>query len=105
MIARIWRGQASTTNAGTYRQHVTEGVFPKLQNLFGHRGAYLLAQPIDGGVEFLAVTLWDSIEAVQQFAGKDPNKAVVEPEARAVLSEFDDSVRHYEVVYRSNSCA
>ena len=50
-------------------------------------------------MEFLAVTLWDSIETIKKFAGKDPNVAIVEPEARAVLSQFDDFARHYDVVF------
>jgi hypothetical protein len=35
--------------------------------------------------------------ALRRFAGNEPERAVVEPEARAVLSEFDNFVRHYEV--------
>jgi hypothetical protein len=37
------------------------------------------------------------MDAVRRFAGRPPERAVVEPEARAVLSDFDDLVRHYEV--------
>jgi len=36
--------------------------------------------------------------ASSKFAGPDPERAVVEPEARAVLREFDERVSHYEVV-------
>src|SRR5205823_2681338 len=50
-----------------------------------------------GEVEFLALTLWDSLDSVKRFAGDDPEVAVVEPEARAVLADFDDFARHYEV--------
>jgi heme-degrading monooxygenase HmoA len=97
MIARIWRGQAMTENAPHYREHATQQVFPLLARLPGYRGAYLLTREIGGRVEFLAVTLWDSIDSVKKFAGSDPEIAVVEPEARAILSDFDDYARHYEV--------
>ena len=50
-----------------------------------------------GRTEFLALTLWDSLDSIRTFAGDDPETAVVEPEARAVLAEFDDFARHYEV--------
>jgi heme-degrading monooxygenase HmoA len=50
-----------------------------------------------GRVEFLVMTFWDSMESVRRFAGPDPERAIVEPEARAVLAEYDDFVRHYEV--------
>ena len=72
-------------------------VFPSLAALPGHRGAYLLTRETQDEVELLAVTLWDSVDSVKGFAGKDPELAVVEPEARAVLSQFDEFVRHYEV--------
>ena len=97
MIARIWRGQASALSAPHYREHATQRVFPQLALLPGHRGAYLLTRETKDGVEFLAVTLWDSIESIKRFAGEDPETAVVEPDARAVLSSFDSFVRHYEI--------
>jgi hypothetical protein len=40
---------------------------------------------------------YDSIEAVREFAGDDYEKAVVPPEARVLLSRFDDRSQHYEV--------
>jgi hypothetical protein len=42
----------------------------------------------DGNVEFLAVTLWESIDSVRAFSGQDPNVAIVEPEGRAALASF-----------------
>ena len=99
MIVRIWRGQATAKNADAYHRHVTESVFPTLEQISGHIAAYLLQRNTADRVEFLAVTLWESIEAVKKFAGADPEFAVVEPEARAVLVEFDDFARHYEVTH------
>jgi hypothetical protein len=101
MIVRIWRGQSIGKDADAYRQHVTKHVFPTLSAIAGHAGAYLLERSVGPSTEFLAVTLWDSIEAVKQFAGIDPDIAIVEPAARAVLADFDDFVRHYEVSDRS----
>ncbi len=98
MIARIWHGEARTENAACYQEHATHRVFPSLAALPGHRGAYLLKREADDEIEFLAVTLWDSIEAVKAFAGARPDVAVVEPEARAVLSRFDAFARHYDVL-------
>jgi hypothetical protein len=97
MIVRIWRGHAGADNAAGYQQFVTSSVFPSLTSIAGHRGAHLLRRNTAGGVEFLAVTLWDSIESVKQFAGPTPDVAVVEPAARALLSDFDEFVRHYEL--------
>ena len=38
------------------------------------------------------------MDAIKAFAGPKPEQAVVEPGARAILSEFDDFASHYEVV-------
>jgi len=100
MIVRIWRGQATAKNADAYVEHVTRTVFPELAALAGHEGAWLLRREVDGGTEFLAVTLWTSLESIRSFAGDDIAAAIVEPEARAVLSGFDDFARHYELAFR-----
>jgi heme-degrading monooxygenase HmoA len=98
MIVRIWRGEATAANADAYVRHLTGTVFPSLRARPGHRGAHLLRRRTAAGVEFLAVTEWDSLEAIEAFAGKDIETAIVEPEARAVLSDFDSFARHYERV-------
>ena len=102
MIARIWRGQASAENAPRYQDHASQRVFPSLRSLPGHRGAYLLARDTDDEVEFLAITLWDNIDSIKRFAGENFELAVVEPEARAILSEFDHVVRHYRIANASD---
>ena len=43
-------------------------------------------------------TLWDSIEAVQAFAGDDPETAVFYPEDDRFLVERDLRSHHFEVV-------
>jgi len=97
MIARLWRGVAIAGNADAYQRHATGTVFPALRGIAGHRGAYLLRRMVGGRTEFLALTLWDSLDAIRAFAGDDLENAVVEPEARAVLAEFDEFARLYEV--------
>jgi heme-degrading monooxygenase HmoA/uncharacterized protein YciI len=100
-ILRIWRARSTFENSGEYVQHATKKVFPTLRAIEGHRGAYLLRRAIDGATEFVVLTVWESMEAVRKFAGKEPEKAVVEPEARAALTSFDDSVTHFEIVDRT----
>ena len=98
MIARVWRGVAQGgSNAKAYLRHLTANVLPALKAIEGHREARVLRREEGGRVEFIVMTCWDSMEAVRRFAGAHPERAVVEPEARAVLAEYDDFVRHYEV--------
>ncbi len=101
MIARLWRGRADTAKASAYFRHFSETVAPELEALAGQRGAWLLRREVDGQTEFLAVTLWESRQAIEAFTGSDIAKSVVESEARAALAEFDDFATHYEVAFRT----
>lgn len=100
MIVRLWRGTASRENAPAYRHHFSATVAPQLRALPGHCGAWLLQRDGGHGVELLAMTLWDSLEAIRSFAGADAEAAVVEPAARAVLADAAPRARHYQVVHQ-----
>jgi hypothetical protein len=49
-------------------------------------------------IAFVTITRFESLDAVRAFAGQDYERAVVEPEARALLSRFDQRSDHYEIV-------
>jgi heme-degrading monooxygenase HmoA len=102
MIARLWRGRAAdAAMADAYVRHFTGTVTAELKDLSGHRGAWLLRREVGGATEFIALTLWESRQSIESFTGPDVSKSVVEPEARAVLQEFDDFASHYDVAYTS----
>jgi heme-degrading monooxygenase HmoA len=103
MIARTWRGRTTPAKAPLYAAHFANKVLPELKRLAGHRGAYLLRNDAHGVVEFTAITLWESRDAIRAFAGKDISRAHVEPEARAALSDFDGHADHYDVVISAGS--
>jgi uncharacterized protein len=105
MILRMWRARSRAEKTGEYVQHAIKKVLPALRAIEGHRGAYLLRRAVDGAVELVVLTLWESMAAVRRFAGAEPEKAVVEPEARAILSGFDEFVTHFEVVHRAEGTA
>ena len=98
MVVRTWRGYAVAAEPQAYPKHLLQSVRPKLERLAGFRGLYLLRRRGLEEIEFLVLTLWDSMDAVHAFAGDQPERAVVEPEARAALVRFDDTVSHYEVL-------
>jgi heme-degrading monooxygenase HmoA len=85
MILRMWRGQSTAEKANEYVRHATTKVFPALRAIEGHRGAYMLRHTLNDTVELVVLTLWESMDAVRKFGGAEPNRAVVEPDARAVL--------------------
>jgi len=98
MIARMWRGETTWENADPYYRHLTGNVMPSLNKIPGHHGAYVLRRDLGARVEFVVITLWESMQALREFAGNNPDLAVVEPPARAVLADFDEFVRHYTVL-------
>lgn len=44
------------------------------------------------------LTVWDSLKAIERFAGPNLDNAVVEPAAQAVLAGYDTTVTHHTVV-------
>jgi heme-degrading monooxygenase HmoA len=100
VIVRVWRGWTSAADATVYARHAIERVFPSLEKIEGYRGGTLLQRSEEGRTEFIVLTKWDSLTAVRRFAGEDVGRAVIEPAALKVLSEYDTLVRHYELVHR-----
>ena len=98
MILREWRGRASPSKADAYPNHFRLNVLSDLARVPGFLGAELGKRRIGDKIEFLVLTRWRDIGAIQGFAGRDIDKAVVEPGAVAALIDFDADVRHYEVI-------
>jgi heme-degrading monooxygenase HmoA len=101
MIVRSWRAEAADADGvAAYGRHLRETVLPELRGLPGFRGISLLRRDLAAGrSELLVLRRWDTAAAIVAFAGADPERAVVEPAARAVLAAYDDRVRHHEVVF------
>jgi hypothetical protein len=97
MIARHWRGWTELQNADAYETLLTGTVLPGLENIEGYRGGYVLRSDGPSETEFVVVNLFDSMEAVKQFAGPDYAVPVFEPEARVLLSKVEPIARHYHV--------
>ena len=104
MIARHWRGWTVPENADAYQALLSGTVLPGLKKISGYRGGYVLRRDIAEEVEFVVVNLFDSIEAVQQFAGPDYTVAQFEPEARRLLVRVEPLAVHYEVCVSTVPC-
>jgi heme-degrading monooxygenase HmoA len=98
MIARMWRGSALPEKAKDYEKHLEMSVLPELRQIDGFQGVYLMRQDSSEGVEFVVMTLWESMDAIHKFAGENAEVAVVAPAARALFREYDGMVKHFEVV-------
>lgn len=98
MISRQWRGVARASDADSYIAHLKSETFPHLSEIPGFVAASILRRPVADGIEFRIVTTWTSMEAIRQFAGANPEQAVVPEKAQAMMVRFDPTVAHYEVV-------
>ena len=101
MVGRFWNGWTTPENAEAYERLLREEIFPGIaaKGVAGYRGIRLFRRPLESGeIEFLTVMLFDSWEAVKEFAGEDYEAAYVPPTAREVLAHFDERSRHYEVL-------
>ena len=98
MISRQWRGVARSTHADEYVEHLYTETFPHLSKIPGFIDAAILKRNVQQGVEFLIVTHWESIRAIEQFSGSDADVAVVPKKVQEMMIEYDRRVRHYEVL-------
>lgn len=100
MICRIWHGWATEANADAYERLLRNKIFPGIlrREIPGFQTIDLLKRAVPDGIEFATLMWFDSIEAVQRFAGPDYEIAVVPPEARRLLAQFDRRSAHFNVI-------
>ena len=100
LTVRTCSATADAEGAGNYSRYFTGTLLPELRKLPGFEGAYLLRRDLDGDgmVELTAHTFWESPEVIRAFAGDDITVSVVEPEAQAMLLDFDRTATHRSVV-------
>jgi hypothetical protein len=102
MICRIWRGWTSPGNADAYERIVRHEVIPGIEarGISGFRHIDLMRRDREGEVEFQTIMWFDSLQAIIDFVGPDPDVSHVPAAARAVLARFDERATHYEVLDR-----
>jgi heme-degrading monooxygenase HmoA len=101
MWVRSWSARATAEGAESYRRHFERDVRPALVGFPGQRGAILLRRDDGAEVSLQVLSFWESMDSIRAFAGAEATSAVVAPEARAVLKDYDREVRLYEVLLDS----
>lgn len=97
MIARLWHGWTKLENADAYETLLRTKVLPGIHRVKGYEGAWLLRRDAaNKEVEFITLTLWESWEAIREFAGASQSHSVVPEEAQRLLSRFDQDAVHYD---------
>ncbi len=107
MIARIWHGWTTPKKADEYEALLKEEIFVGIQDrhIAGFKSIRLLRRDLGDEIEFVTIMLFDSLDAVREFAGEDYEVAFVPPKARLVLSHFDARSQHYEIRAERNASA
>ena len=97
MIARTWHGVTSRAKADEYLRLVRTIAVADYQAIAGNRGVYVMRRIEGDSAHFLLLTLWDSEDAIRQFAGEDIEKAKYYDFDPDYLLELEPTVTHYEV--------
>lgn len=97
-ISRHWRGVPKAGQADNYIRYFMSETFPKLSKIPGFLRASILTQSTSSGAEFLIVSEWESLDAIRQFAGDDPERAVIPDVVAAMMDSYDVRAVHYDVV-------
>lgn len=71
MIARIWRGWASTASADEVAAHLRAVPLAHYACAPGNVSAELLLRPLAGGVELMTFSVWESPDAVPTVVEED----------------------------------
>lgn len=98
MIARMWRGPVPKAKKDSYVAYLRETGLGDYARAPGNRGVWLLCQDRGEEVEFLTLTLWESVDAIKAFAGEEYGRARYYPRDRDFLTRFDPEVEHFEVI-------
>ncbi len=97
MIARIWHGRTTASNADAYLDYLFKSGIPAYRKTIGNRGAWVLRR-IDGDTaHFMTLSFWESRDAIVAFAGTDIEVAKYYAEDEKYLLEFEPTVTHYEL--------
>jgi heme-degrading monooxygenase HmoA len=103
MIARVWYGAVPLEKADGYGEYLSSsdrGV-RDYQRIPGNRGVCLLRRVQGDRAHFLLISLWDSRQAIEAYAGPDIERARYFPYDRECLVEPEPHVTHYEVLVRT----
>jgi heme-degrading monooxygenase HmoA len=97
MIARLWHGRTSIQKADAYAAFLNNRAIPDYRAVPGNLAVHILRRDDSGVAHFYTFTLWESLEAIRNFAGSPVEKAKYYPEDRDFLLEFEPHVTHWNV--------
>jgi len=69
MIARLWSARTTQAKSQSYLRHFSGAVLPALREFDGYVSSTILTRPGNNETEILVITVWQSISAIDAFAG------------------------------------
>jgi len=97
MIARIWHGRTKAAKADEYLAFLQQRALPDYRGTPGNLAAYVLRRDEGDVTHFMTLTHWESLQAIEAFAGSDIARAKYYPEDSGFLLEFEPTVQHHEL--------
>ncbi len=71
MVARMWRGWAGTDDADEIASHLRSIAAARYEPVHGHVSTSVLVRPLNGGVEVVTFTVWESSDVVPRGVEED----------------------------------
>lgn len=103
-VARLWRGRVPAEQADAYHKYLRRTGVPDCEGTPGNRGVFVLRRFDRGEAHFLFLSLWDSLDAIAEFAGADLERARYYPEDAKFLLDQEPTVTHYDVLTAPDEC-
>ena len=103
-ILRIWKGWTSPEKAPVYEAMLKNEVFPEVvrKGVKGLEKVSISTRRDNNEVEFFLVLQFQSLDSVKSFAGQDYEAAYIPDNAKRVLSRYETTARHYELLDELN---
>ena len=96
-ILREWRAEIRRTNSEDYVSYIRSTGLADYRKTPGNLGALIAVREIDmERVEVITMSLWESWEAIREFAGDPPDRARYYPKDDEYLLTRPEKVKHYE---------
>jgi heme-degrading monooxygenase HmoA len=95
-LIRIWRGWTRRSDADAYEKYLRTISFVSYRSVDGNQAVYLTRREVGDNTEFCVISHWDSWEAVETFAGEEPEEAMYHPEEERFLVG-EHTVAHYRI--------
>jgi heme-degrading monooxygenase HmoA len=105
VIARMWHGVTRSERADEYATFLRERAIPDYESVPGNLSVHILRRHDEDGerTHFVTLTFWESMEAIEKFAGAPVDRAKYYDEDKEFLLEFEPRVTHWEVAGKSET--